>query len=166
MSFPELSFLKKDDPGREDGHPISLGSFAGELKRGSEKTGSLAAFSLAFNDDALIAAGLDPTAEELTRLDAAMLIHKYLREAEGVEDLSDISKAAELADLYDCRRCVNHIAQGYLRGLIAPVIYPLPDGRSLRVFDARRPVTEEEAGDILTALKKLIAAVHSGSFNN
>ncbi len=94
-------------------------------------------FKDAFSEKNLTACGIDINAKELSRLDAAILMHKYLLEIEGVQDLEDISGAEVLKDLYDCRKCVNHIAQVYLRGLIAPVRYPLPDGREILLFDGK-----------------------------
>ena len=77
-------------------------------------------------------------APRLTRIDAAIMLHKYMLEVAGIPDLGDISGAAVLKDLYDCRKCVNHIAQVYLRGLMKqahesgdplmrPVFYRYPD---------------------------------------
>ncbi|MBR6255838.1 MAG: hypothetical protein IKR23_00550 [Lachnospiraceae bacterium] len=95
------------------------------------------AFEKAFSDEALKAAGIDMDAPRLTRIDAAIMLHKYMLEVAGIPDLEDISGAAVLKDLYDCRKCVNHIAQVYLRGLMKPVSYPLPDGSSILLFDAK-----------------------------
>ncbi len=103
-----------------------------------------AAFKEAFSETALTACGIDINAKELSRLDAAILMHKYLLEIEGVQDLEDISGAEVLKDLYDCRKCVNHMAQVYLRGLIAPVRYPLPDGREILLFDGKGSMRSED----------------------
>ena len=141
-----------DNLQREKADRVSVREFVEGLLRCAKEAGIPERMGTAFNDEALIAAGIDPEAEELVRLDAAILLHKYLEEVPGTEELSDISAAAELADLYDCRKCVNHIAQVYLRGLMDPVTYHVPSGRMLKLFDAKRPVAREEADDILTRL--------------
>ena len=102
-------------------------------------------FERAFGKDALKAAGIDIDAPALTRIDAAIMLHKYMLEVAGIPDLEDISGAAVLKDLYDCRKCVNHIAQVYLRGLMKPVRYPLPDGSEILLFDGR----SEDIGTLL-----------------
>lgn len=56
--------------------------------------------------------------DEITRKNIARIIHLYLLKEQGISDLQDISKASELRDLYDCRVCVNHVAQIYLRGIM------------------------------------------------
>lgn len=53
----------------------------------------------------------------LTRKNAARICHMYLLKVMKVRDL-DISGAAKLRDLYDCRACADHIAQVYLRGIM------------------------------------------------
>ena len=53
----------------------------------------------------------------LTRKNAARICHMYLLKVMKVKDL-DMSSAAKLKDLYDCRVCADHIAQVYLRGIM------------------------------------------------
>lgn len=57
--------------------------------------------------------------DEITRKNIARIIHMYLLKEKGISDLKDISKAAELRDLYDCRVCANHVAQVYLRNIMS-----------------------------------------------
>lgn len=57
--------------------------------------------------------------DEITRKNTARIIHLYLLKEKGISDLKDISKAAELRDLYDCRVCANHVAQVYLRDIMS-----------------------------------------------
>lgn len=75
-----------------------------------------------------------------THRDAARIAHEYMRDILGEQDLSDISDAAILRDLYDCGACVNHVAQVYLRGIMAPV--------SERVFGMTVNVTSAELASI------------------
>lgn len=56
--------------------------------------------------------------DEINRKNIARIIHLYLLKEKGISDLKDISKAAELRDLYDCRVCANHVAQVYLRNIM------------------------------------------------
>lgn len=57
--------------------------------------------------------------DEINRKNIARIIHLYLLKEKGISDLKDISKAAELRDLYDCRVCANHVAQVYLRDIMS-----------------------------------------------
>ncbi len=113
-------------------------------------------FEKAFSADALRAAGIDMDAEKMRRLDAALMLHKYLLEVAGIPDLEDISAAAVLKDLYDCRKCVAHIAQVYLRGLMTAVRYPLPDGNELLVFDGSAPYMREQLKQLLCSWSRVI----------
>ena len=54
----------------------------------------------------------------ITRKNAARIIHMYLLKVREVKDISGISEAEKLRDLYDCRVCANHVAQVYLRGIM------------------------------------------------
>lgn len=57
--------------------------------------------------------------DEINRKNIARIIHLYLLKEKAISDLKDISKAAELRDLYDCRVCANHVAQVYLRDIMS-----------------------------------------------
>lgn len=54
----------------------------------------------------------------LNRQTAARIIHMFLLIECGLQDLSDITPATNLKDLYTCRACANHIAQVYCRGIM------------------------------------------------
>lgn len=56
--------------------------------------------------------------DPINRKVIARIIHMYLLKERGIADIQDISKAQVLHDLYDCRVCVNHVAQIYLRGIM------------------------------------------------
>lgn len=56
--------------------------------------------------------------EQISRKNIARILHMYLVKERGVKDISDISGAECLRDLYDCRVCANHVAQMYLRGIM------------------------------------------------
>ena len=83
---------------------------------------------------------------------AARILHFYIRDILEKPDLPDITPAAVLRDLYDCRICVNAIAQMYLRGIMEPVSLPLPgasDSGGLLLFEGERPITEKDARDAI-----------------
>lgn len=54
----------------------------------------------------------------LNRQTASRIVHMYLLIECGLPDLSDITPAKVLKDLYTCRACANHIAQVYCRGIM------------------------------------------------
>ncbi|MCR5032121.1 MAG: hypothetical protein K6A92_04595 [Lachnospiraceae bacterium] len=86
----------------------------------------------------------DPGRAPVSRGKAAALLHEYLRDQLHLKDLPDISGAEALRDLYDCRVCVNHIAQVYLRGIMDGIPYQ-EVAEDFLIFDHRRLLTEEEA---------------------
>ncbi len=88
-----------------------------------------------------------------TRNDAARFIHLYLKKIKGDTDLPDISAAGELKDLYDCRLCVNHIAQVYLKGLIKPVTIPGASGNPILIFNGREAIDDTEAEEMVSSVQ-------------
>ena len=59
--------------------------------------------------------------EEITRNQAAKILHAFIRDVMGMPDITDesvLQKATELKDLYDCRTCVSDIVQMYVRGIM------------------------------------------------
>ena len=59
---------------------------------------------------------------DITRKQAAIIIHEFMRKVLLEEDEPDVSAARELKDLYDCRVCVKHIEQMYVKGIMTPMI--------------------------------------------
>ena len=57
-------------------------------------------------------------AAPLNRQTAARIVHLFLLIECGLQDLSNITPATNLKDLYTCRACANHIAQVYCRGIM------------------------------------------------
>lgn len=88
----------------------------------------------------------------LDRQTAARIVHGYIRIVQGAEDLPDITAASFLRDLYDCRLCVNHIAQVCLRGIMDARKIPGISDRGFFIFDHRAEVSEEEAEEIISRL--------------
>lgn len=90
--------------------------------------------------------------EVLERRSAARILHEFLRKEMAEPDEDSWGTATELADLYDCRICVNHVAQIYAKGIMGEFCRT-PGGRPL--FGMREEVTGEEAGKIVErALEK------------
>lgn len=84
---------------------------------------------------------------DVERRHAARIFHNIIHE-NSISDLESIDGAAVLLDLYDCRVCVNHIAQVYLRGIMGE--------RLERIFDGRAAITEEETRAAIEQILKLI----------
>ena len=88
--------------------------------------------------------------EEATdRKTAAVLLHIFLLTELKEPDESDISGASILRDLYDCRVCVNHIAQVYLKGIMEACDYrelsKTGEPGDFLLFDGNKTITSEEA---------------------
>ena len=83
--------------------------------------------------------------KEPDRRTIARIVHQFLRFEALESELLDISPAGELADLYDCRSCVMHVAQVYCKGIMEAI--HLPTGQL--VFGMEMPVTAEECSEIL-----------------
>lgn len=86
--------------------------------------------------------------EAVVRKKAAKIFHMYLLNVMHVKDEDDISPASIMKDLYDCRVCVNHIAQVYLKGIMKAHEYP----GGLILFEPDVEITEAEVMDALENL--------------
>ncbi len=86
--------------------------------------------------------------EAVVRKKAAKIFHMYLLNVMHVKDEDDISPASIMKDLYDCRVCVNHIAQVYLKGIMKAHEYP----GGLILFDSDVEITEAEVKEALDNL--------------
>ena len=56
--------------------------------------------------------------QPLRRSSAARILHQFMRYELHEQDEINISPAGRLQDLYDCRSCVMHIAQVYIKGIM------------------------------------------------
>lgn len=74
----------------------------------------------------------------IERRTAARIIHEILRKEQNEKDEENWRGAERLKDLYDCRTCVNHVAQVYAKGIMEAV-----DGNEF--FGMCRELTNEEA---------------------
>ena len=86
--------------------------------------------------------------KNVVRKKAAKILHMYLLNVMHVKDEDDISPASIMKDLYDCRVCVNHIAQVYLKGIMKAHEYP----GGLILFDSDVEITEAEVKEALDNL--------------
>jgi hypothetical protein len=82
----------------------------------------------------------------LLRKDAARILHLYMTKVLSVRDEEDITAASVIKDLYDCRVCVNHIAQVYLKGIMKAHEYP----KGLLLFDSGLEILDDEAKEAIT----------------
>ncbi|MGN0424526.1 MAG: rhodanese-like domain-containing protein [Acetatifactor sp.] len=80
----------------------------------------------------------------ILRGSAARILHLYLKKIRRETDLEEWHRAKHLADLYDCRTCVQHIAQVVEKGIMEPDTLQTSEGDRL-VFSGRRSMTENEA---------------------
>ena len=86
-----------------------------------------------------------PSNEELTRNQAAKILHIFIRDVLGLPDITDenvLHKATELSDLYDCRTCAADIMQVYVRGIMNPGYVIKETG--LKMFGGRERLTNCE----------------------
>ena len=77
----------------------------------------------------------------LERRSAARIIHQFLKLECGERDEADWEAAKVLLDLYDCRVCVNHVAQVYVKGIMEPAME--------HIFGMRMRVETAEAEAII-----------------
>ncbi|MBE5877043.1 MAG: rhodanese-like domain-containing protein, partial [Lachnospiraceae bacterium] len=54
----------------------------------------------------------------LTRKTAARILHNFMRKELKETDETNIRPSQKLQDLYDCRSCVGHITQIYVKGIL------------------------------------------------
>lgn len=90
-----------------------------------------------------------PANEELTRNQAAKILHTYMRDVLGIPDITDenvLHKATELRDLYDCRICAADIMQVYLRGMMDAGYVIKETG--MKMFGGSEKLTEIELDKI------------------
>jgi len=95
------------------------------------------------------------TGDLLDRRGAAKITHLFIRDVFGIKDLDNINPAEKLRDLYDCRVCVNHIAQIYLRGIMGAVEMKGASGDTFYIFDGKGNVSSQDARRIAANVRKL-----------
>lgn len=114
----------------------------------------------------------------LLRSAAARILHEFLKKELGERDDEDLAPAKALRDLYDCRTCVNHVAQVFCKELMTAVVltpgmmqqrvYASERGNLEIAFGMREPLSRQEAFGILERVfhpsgkKKQITAAETG----
>ena len=88
----------------------------------------------------------------LDRRTAARILHRYMKIELGIPDLSDISAANVLADLYTCRACVNDVAQMFVRGIMCSCQFER-DGKIYEIFDMGATVSKSDAENWIASLR-------------
>lgn len=86
----------------------------------------------------------------LDRKTVAKTVHEYLLNTLGIQDEANWDAAKELKDLYDCRTCVNHVAQVYVKGIMSAA-HPQE-----KVFGMGEPVSSDELAQIVERVNALV----------
>ncbi|MCR5686082.1 MAG: rhodanese-like domain-containing protein [Lachnospiraceae bacterium] len=101
--------------------------------------------------------------DNVTKAEAARIVHEYLISVLDEKDEDDISAACRLRDIYDCHVCAGHVAQTYVKGIIAPdsekvfgLKTALKAGEAdmivLRVLDRSKRIKVEPAGSVCSRI--------------
>ncbi len=91
-----------------------------------------------------------PKEVDITKKQAAIIAHEYIKKILHIEDEDDITAANQLRDLYDCRVCAHHIAQVYCKGIMGAMIDATAAGTHElpMLFGVNEPLSEAEASTI------------------
>ena len=81
----------------------------------------------------------------LNRKTAARITHQFLRIELKEADANDTSSALKLQDLYDCNRCVGHVMQIYVKGIMEGYV----DYAGNYVFGMEEGISINEAQEII-----------------
>lgn len=92
----------------------------------------------------------------VTRQAAAEIVHEWLLQVKQEADEPDITPVYRLMDLMDCHRCVQHVAQVYIKGIMG-------DGGP--IFGMQAVISESEAQQIAARAEypSLRYRMHAGS---
>ena len=96
-----------------------------------------------------------PEDEQLSRNQAAKILHTFIREVLEIADITDekvLHKATELRDLYDCRTCAADIMQVYVRGIMDAGYVIKESG--MKMFGGSETLTDSELTEIIDWLNK------------
>lgn len=85
----------------------------------------------------------------LQRRDLARIVHEFLRKELKEDDVQNISVANRLVDLFDCRVCVQHVAQVYLKGIIKSKQIQYTNQDEMTIFGMRDGIEQDEMEDII-----------------
>lgn len=92
-----------------------------------------------------------PQKVDITRKQAAIIIHGYIKKIMEEPDETETFAATVLKDLYDCRVCVKHIEQVYVKGIMEPLIGKEASGRMGLpvIFGGNELLSDDEANVIV-----------------
>ena len=79
----------------------------------------------------------------LERRTAAALVHEFIKSVLKEPDEPDITETFYLKDIFECKVCLNHIAQIYVKGIMPSLG---------NVFGSREPVDHKGAEEIISAV--------------
>lgn len=81
----------------------------------------------------------------IERKTVARILHQFLRKELQEQDEIDVGEATKLQDLYECRVCVSHVMQVYVKGIM--------NGHTTQtgcfVFGMQETITKQEAEKII-----------------
>lgn len=84
----------------------------------------------------------------LNRKTAARIIHQFLRMELKETDENDTNPALKLRDLYDCNRCVGHVMQVFVKGIMNGYV----DHTGNYIFGMEDGVSSNEAQKIIDCI--------------
>lgn len=84
----------------------------------------------------------------LERRNAARIVHQFMLKELKEADAAEVSSAARLQDLYECRSCVGHVMQVYSKGIMDGYT----DNAGRFIFGMREQVSVAECGEIVKRL--------------
>lgn len=84
--------------------------------------------------------------EPITKQSLCRITHLYMKKVLNIVDEDDWQSATKLLDLYDCRTCVIHIAQMYVKGIVK--------SKSATEFGNNDFISLDEAKEILIRIKE------------
>lgn len=92
-----------------------------------------------------------PCEVDITKKQAAIIVHEYMRKILNEDDTVDVSEARKLKDLFDCRVCVQHIEQMYCKGIFRPMIdeYVSRESGIPVMFGGNELLKDSEADEIV-----------------
>lgn len=95
--------------------------------------------------------------QAIERRIAARIIHQFLRIECGEPDEEKWQSVSDLKDLYDCRTCVNHVAQVFTKGIMTGKLKNLSDQEQSEneqafIFGMRDGLSEEESDLIIARM--------------
>ena len=92
-----------------------------------------------------------PKEVDITKKQAALIVHEFIKKVLNEPDEKDVAAARILRDLFDCRVCTQHIEQVFCKGIMCPMV-DLKTSKSSGIpimFGGNTLLDEEEADSIV-----------------